>query len=581
MEERAPAAAGERPWVRIMRRRSEPSGFYFPASPLSPEQCSFLQEEALATALSFAGGAVGGADHLPPPPRPAMVAAIRADTVAVLNHPAFAERCGGLLASLTNAVVWPELGLLPYTALAHMHAVWLGPPGAAVLPNLQCLKLTAAGGEANVSAGSLHFSSRWLEGASQLGSVVLARFATADLSCLRGRPSLSVVVQAMQPPSGVVSAETLALPHCGFGPDATLCLRVGAQPLAQQLLAQLHAQMAHAQQQQQQQQLQAQPAAVVVQPGQQEPVPQQAIVVELAGNPGLLAQQAPQQLAAGGVGAVAGAPQAVAGAAAPQQALLQDVVVQNIGGIAQAVAALAQQVGQAQQPGAEAGVVAAADQAVQAAAAALDAAVDMADVVAMDSDEEDEAVAVAGANLVGAQPWVVVPDAVAIPAAVIEGQGGWIPLAALPAGPLGPGIAPAPEPPLHPLHPAERLGDVTVQHAELLNAAGTVSIAGAAVRLRFAGADPGGLLRLLTAPSSSTGPSPLRCLRLTGSSLSFVACNSKEGGEMQEQSFTAAQLRDWLAASPWGETFEAKLSRGAFRHHESLTLSRRGPLPRR
>lgn len=63
---------------------------------LSPLQLNFLQQHALATSISFGPSAL-------------------ADSLAVLNCPAFAERNGGLLQQLQNLELSSSLDLSPYS----------------------------------------------------------------------------------------------------------------------------------------------------------------------------------------------------------------------------------------------------------------------------------------------------------------------------------------------------------------------------------------------------------------------------------------------------------------------------------
>eukprot|EP00887_Chlorella_sp_A99_P003701 scaffold7.g3701.t1 len=549
VEERGGRAGGERPWLRIARRRSEPSGFSFPG-PLTPEQRAFLRGDALASALSLGGGllppAPGGGGLLAAP-RPAALAAAAADAEAVLNDAGFAARCGGLLASLTHAAVGPGLDLQPYSALAHLQAVWLGAPRAGGLPCLRRLQLTAA---ADADLRAAHFGSAWLTGAAQLSAVALARFATADLSGLRCRRGASVVLSGLVPPGGVVSAATLALPCGGFGPEASLTLRIGAPPLAQQLLAQLQAQMGPTADQ-----VQAQAAAAAAAAAQHQAAQHQAAAAEGAGLlVQQLAEQLQQQLGAGpggGGGAPAAPPpvqeQAGAGGALPPQV-------------------------QAQPQGAP--VLVAAEVAEALAAAAAE---EVPELLPDASDSEDEA----EEEEEEAQPWVMLPAAAALPGVAAGAGAGGVWLAAAGAGPP-PEAADALAG--HPLGSTERLGDATLAHDELLSAAGEVSVVGAVLRVRFEGSDLGALLHLLSArgggacggAARGTSAPPLRCLRLSGSSVGFVGVAAGGGAEARERRWTGPELRDWLAGSEYAGAWEAKAMRTPFRNLETVTLRRVG-----
>ena len=241
-------------------------------SPASPPQLDFLQQHALATSIAFGPTS-------------------QCDAAAVLNHGAFAERNGGLLRQLQHLELSSQLDLGPYTALQSLQGTWQSEPQLALgAAQLSSLRLTPPLGAQQAQRA---FQSRWLRGVQQLGSLQLMRFATADLSHVRG--AANITLGSMQPPGGLVSPESLALPADGFGPGCALALRMAYAPPhaihaaaegAQHMMApgalaaalQQHAAAAAAAAEQaaaalnaaQQQQQQAQQAA-----GQQQPAPQQ------------------------------------------------------------------------------------------------------------------------------------------------------------------------------------------------------------------------------------------------------------------------------------------------------------------
>ena len=118
------------------------------------------------------------------------------------------------------------LPVLP-AALHSMQGTWQNEPQAPLgATQLTSLRITPPLGAA---AAQRCFQSRWLRGVQQLGNLTLMRFACADLSHIRGTAS-AISLTSLQPPGGLVSADSLVLPPGGFGADCTLALRMAYAP---------------------------------------------------------------------------------------------------------------------------------------------------------------------------------------------------------------------------------------------------------------------------------------------------------------------------------------------------------------
>ena len=160
-----------------------------------------------------------------------------------------------------------------------MQGTWQSEPQAPLgASQLSSLRITPPLGAA---AAQRSFQSRWLRGVQRLGSLTLMRFACADLSHLRGAVS-TISLTSLQPPSALVSPDSLVLPSGGFGAGCTLALRMAyapphaihGMPAGQ---AQQQQQLAQQQQQQQQQAQQQQQ-----QPGGQQLGPAAAVAAHAA-----------------------------------------------------------------------------------------------------------------------------------------------------------------------------------------------------------------------------------------------------------------------------------------------------------
>ncbi len=139
----------------------------------------------------------------------------------------------GLTRITTHAASQPACSPLasapcPLSAALHsMQGTWQSEPQAPLgAAQLSSLRITPPLGAA---APQRCFQSRWLRGVQRLGSLTLMRFASADLSHLRGTVS-AISLTSLQPPGGLVSADSLVLPPGGFGADCTLALRMAYAP---------------------------------------------------------------------------------------------------------------------------------------------------------------------------------------------------------------------------------------------------------------------------------------------------------------------------------------------------------------
>jgi hypothetical protein len=166
--------------------------------------------------------------------------------------------------------------------------------------------------------------------------------------------------------------------------------------------------------------------------------------------------------------------------------------------------------------------------------------------------------------------------------------------------------------------PGDRLADATLQHDALLTAAGQLAVHAGALTVVYRGSGPADLLRTLS------GGGTLRTLRLTARALRFepaaappcgdapaapagtpppqqagprqqaqaaAADEAQEpppqqqqqpGGSSQQrrrQGCTAAELRDFVAASEWAAVWEARLQRPQAGEQETLVLTRRQAPP--